>query len=233
MSGCFNKLLVVYATSGFFTRFLFGGSRALSAIGLGNQKYIRAGVTAEILPFIKDNTILFIKRMNNRKAVVGVRSLNSEELKVCRDAQNQKRTLLKTEESRVYVERVREVIDLKRNIYSKINEDLNYRELVWLYMKGLHIHRKYYIRGHLAWGYADDALVSLCENCHRDLHSSSAIAVYNSDHDLEDYYSNCKRCHGMGFFPEFSPCAGWSMFSLQRKEVRRTLIARTIHGNEK
>lgn len=37
----------------------------------------------------------------------------------------------------------------------------------------LHVHHKHYIKGRMAWEYADDELVTLCEPCHGFAHEES------------------------------------------------------------
>ena len=45
--------------------------------------------------------------------------------------------------------------------------------------KDLHVHHKYYKRNAEPWEYKDDALVTLCANCHRQIH------YYLKDYDKE------------------------------------------------
>ena len=42
----------------------------------------------------------------------------------------------------------------------------------------LNVHHRYYIEGHKPWEYPDDALVTLCEECHRKEHENNDIDVY-------------------------------------------------------
>ena len=51
--------------------------------------------------------------------------------------------------------------------------------------KGLNIHHKYYISGKKPWEYEDDALVTLCEDCHKKRHEQS-IPVYASFENFEN-----------------------------------------------
>lgn len=69
--------------------------------------------------------------------------------------------------------------------------------------KGLNIHHKYYIFGHNPWEYKDDALITLCEDCHRKRHESQNIPVYNENRDIIEYAKVCDRCHGSGYLPEY------------------------------
>ena len=42
----------------------------------------------------------------------------------------------------------------------------------------LNVHHKYYIEGCMPWEYPDDALITLCEDCHKREHKYNNIDVY-------------------------------------------------------
>ena len=42
----------------------------------------------------------------------------------------------------------------------------------------LQVHHRYYEDGLLPWEYPDDALVTLCEDCHKDIHRNRIMTVY-------------------------------------------------------
>ena len=42
----------------------------------------------------------------------------------------------------------------------------------------LNVHHKYYIEGRMPWDYPDDALVTLCEECHKREHQENEIEIY-------------------------------------------------------
>lgn len=42
----------------------------------------------------------------------------------------------------------------------------------------LQVHHRYYEEGLLPWEYPDDALVTLCEECHKDIHKNSRMEIY-------------------------------------------------------
>lgn len=42
----------------------------------------------------------------------------------------------------------------------------------------LQVHHKYYIDGNMPWEYDDDALVTLCEDCHKERHRYGDIDIY-------------------------------------------------------
>jgi hypothetical protein len=73
----------------------------------------------------------------------------------------------------------------------------------WIFVNNLHIHHKYYIKDRLPWEYKDDALQTLCWNCHEALHKNEKIPVY-LENDVCGYLTPCFRCFGAGQFPEFS-----------------------------
>lgn len=78
----------------------------------------------------------------------------------------------------------------------------------------LHVHHKYYILGRLPWDYADEALVTLCDSCHYELHEREYVEVYEErDGELIGLdYTSCRRCHGAGYFPEYSHVQGGVCF---------------------
>lgn len=42
----------------------------------------------------------------------------------------------------------------------------------------LNVHHRYYIEGNMPWEYDDDALVTLCDDCHREVHDRGLIEIY-------------------------------------------------------
>lgn len=68
----------------------------------------------------------------------------------------------------------------------------------------LHVHHKYYINHKLAWEYSNDVLITLCQNCHQDLHNKTKIKVYadeNMDEQLD--LTECPKCKGSGYLNEY------------------------------
>ena len=70
-------------------------------------------------------------------------------------------------------------------------------------IKGLNVHHKYYMQGLKPWEYPDDALVTLCEDCHKKRHQESTIPVYNSNLVRIDDLSPCTKCGGSGYLPQY------------------------------
>ncbi len=71
-------------------------------------------------------------------------------------------------------------------------------------LKGLNIHHTYYIKGHKPWEYEDDALVTLCENCHKKRHEKAKTPIYTSQGAVIGYATVCPRCGGSGYLPQYS-----------------------------
>lgn len=68
----------------------------------------------------------------------------------------------------------------------------------------LHVHHKFYIYGKLAWEYHDDALITLCNFCHQELHNTNDIPVYSNDEKIEKLnLTLCQRCNGSGYIDKY------------------------------
>ena len=69
---------------------------------------------------------------------------------------------------------------------------------------GLNVHHKYYIQGHKPWEYKGDALITLCEDCHRRWHEDySNIRLYDSKGNLLHALIPCDRCGGSCYLPQY------------------------------
>lgn len=82
----------------------------------------------------------------------------------------------------------------------------------------LEIHHKYYIHASLPWQYTDEALTTLCNWCHREIHKSGdPIPVFPTQAARDEvlrkvadlrqrafYYTPCTRCEGSGEMPVYS-----------------------------
>lgn len=71
-------------------------------------------------------------------------------------------------------------------------------------IRGLNIHHKYYIEGKKPWQYSNDALVTLCEECHKKRHQNTDIPLYKSNKILIANLKECDRCGGSGYLPQYS-----------------------------
>lgn len=69
----------------------------------------------------------------------------------------------------------------------------------------LHVHHHYYVKGRLPWEYPDLALITLCHECHWDLHQKHRIPIYKDELMNERIQlTTCSRCNGAGVFPEYN-----------------------------
>jgi 5-methylcytosine-specific restriction endonuclease McrA len=71
-------------------------------------------------------------------------------------------------------------------------------------IKSLNIHHKYYVQGSMPWEYPNDALITLCEDCHKKRHQETKVPLYNSRHQLIRNLIPCDRCGGSGYLPQYS-----------------------------
>ena len=90
----------------------------------------------------------------------------------------------------------------------------------------IHVHHKYYVNGKLAWEYSNDALISLCQECHQYLHDHTDIPVYEiEDQTNEVKLTKCQNCNGSGYLPKFHyfkdgicfSCNGYKYIELIKK----------------
>lgn len=67
----------------------------------------------------------------------------------------------------------------------------------------LHVHHKFYIHGNRAWEYEDDALVTLCIDCHQKEHDEKVIKVYSKNKEELYIIEKCGKCYGSGYLKEY------------------------------
>lgn len=67
----------------------------------------------------------------------------------------------------------------------------------------LNIHHKFYIKGKKPWEYDNEALISLCSNCHKETHERMDIFVYSEVGDKLYEAKICNRCGGSGYLDCF------------------------------
>lgn len=79
-----------------------------------------------------------------------------------------------------------------------------FQKLRWIDVRFLHIHHKYYMLDTVPWDYPDEALQTLCWQCHENLHKTGTIEVFNKGLELQGNYEVCPRCFGAGYLPQFS-----------------------------
>jgi hypothetical protein len=76
----------------------------------------------------------------------------------------------------------------------------------------LHVHHRYYVLGRSPWEYDDDALISLCPDCHADIHQTESVVVYSSDRQRKIPTNPCVRCRGLGHLPQYRHVQGGVCF---------------------
>ena len=71
---------------------------------------------------------------------------------------------------------------------------------------GLNVHHNYYVSGKKPWEYDDDALLTLCADCHKKRHEREAIPVYKSllERVVDGYCEVCDKCGGSGYLPQYN-----------------------------
>lgn len=72
----------------------------------------------------------------------------------------------------------------------------------------LHVHHKYYVLGRKPWEYPDEALITLCSDCHEKLHKSGIVdipvyAIDSNGRKIKMEYTPCIRCDGQGYLKEY------------------------------
>jgi len=109
------------------------------------------------------------------------------------------------------IELSKNILDIVKNgIKGKVSQD-TYQTIyrtenkldTWKMVLGLHVHHRYYQNNLLAWQYPDNALITLCWDCHEDLHSNTIVPILDSIGNKVGTMAPCRRCFGAGVFPEF------------------------------
>lgn len=66
----------------------------------------------------------------------------------------------------------------------------------------LHVHHTYYLFDKQPWDYPYDSLVTICSECHFELHKKTRIRWFDSENNSK-YLTPCPRCSGAGILPEY------------------------------
>lgn len=77
----------------------------------------------------------------------------------------------------------------------------------------LEIHHEYYILGKLPWEYRDEALITVCRECHQEIHDNKKIDVWDENMLKKYEFGDCHRCSGLGYLKEYSHVNGGRCFS--------------------
>ena len=96
---------------------------------------------------------------------------------------------------------------------SVIDINGNYLE-VPIIPKALNVHHKYYVSGRKPWEYDNDALITLCQDCHCLEHKSTQTPVYKDLYNKQvmAYAEICDRCGGSGYLPQYHHVKGGICF---------------------
>jgi hypothetical protein len=78
--------------------------------------------------------------------------------------------------------------------------------------KSLHVHHKCYRKGVKIWDQADNEYLTLCNVCHKIVHSNERIPFFNERNELDHFLTPCSRCGGIGYLPEYKKVEGGICF---------------------
>lgn len=81
----------------------------------------------------------------------------------------------------------------------------------------LEIHHKYYILNRFPWEYNNDALITVCRDCHQKIHNNNRIYVWdekmlNKKILNKSEFRECSRCSGKGHLHEYIHVQGGRCF---------------------
>lgn len=68
-----------------------------------------------------------------------------------------------------------------------LKRDLNVCQSCSVSKDILHVHHTYYVVNKKPWEYPDSALITLCEECHADLHNTTKVPVYDTELNTTTY----------------------------------------------
>lgn len=77
----------------------------------------------------------------------------------------------------------------------------------------MNVHHKKYIISKEPWEYDNDDLITLCSDCHRILHQTEKIPLFDLYGRQIVMIGQCSRCEGYGFIPKYSHVQGGICFS--------------------
>jgi 5-methylcytosine-specific restriction endonuclease McrA len=87
----------------------------------------------------------------------------------------------------------------------------------------LHVHHKLYYLNRLPWNYMDNELISLCSECHENLHKNNKIKVLDENNNaIKVEY--CDRCNGTGHLPQFNHIQAGICFKCDGERFKIRLI---------
>lgn len=210
---CYNEKIVSELDKGFFAGYSFPNNKELFNIdNFGTERFMISGIKSSYSKFLTESAVIYSKKVPNwRRMVLGIRKFEVDEKIIFEKFALKINELQKKIETpwdyEVLTSTVSDIFKLKekrRIEFIELNRRKEKTEFDWIFMLGLHIHHKYYMKDLLAWEYKDDALITLCQTCHEYLHKNQEIPIFNNAFEQIGNYKYCKRCHGAGIFPEYS-----------------------------
>jgi len=68
----------------------------------------------------------------------------------------------------------------------------------------LHAHHSYYIHNQLPWEYDKDSIITVCQNCHYNIHQTSIIPTYKDISKTDTLkLTPCEKCYGTGYIEKY------------------------------
>ncbi len=83
----------------------------------------------------------------------------------------------------------------------------------WIFNKTLHVHHKYYNLSKYPWDYPNEALITLCSECHKDIHANNRIPLMSNFGKQICLLDRCETCFGTGTRPEYNYYMGGICFT--------------------
>lgn len=70
----------------------------------------------------------------------------------------------------------------------------------------LNVHHRYYIFQNEPWEYCDNALITLCQSCHKMVHDILPSIIYTQKGEILKpmNFTPCIRCHGFGYLSQYN-----------------------------
>ncbi|ELI6455808.1 HNH endonuclease, partial [Flavobacterium psychrophilum] len=123
----------------------------------------------------------------------------------------------------------------KKNIFSDNKSKIDINSLIEKFPKWkpnkeykLHVHHKLYKKNKLPWDYENHNLITLCNNCHENIHKFINIPVLNEFDITIDDYVTCDRCNGSGYFPEYNHIKNGICFKCNGERYNLFIIDKNI-----
>lgn len=88
----------------------------------------------------------------------------------------------------------------------------------------LHIHHKCYQKGKLAWEYPHKVLITLCLFCHKKVHQTETIPIFNEIGINIGESTICDRCKGFGYILIYKNVKGGICFNCKGFGILEKLI---------